>query len=119
VALFSGVAVHEARRGLGCSCTISLVGRALAGETNGHLAWSTPVTLGRWLQVTFFSRIFAETSYVRFVPASDHLGIACSFHIEKKVEKKVSPPISPFSEHKRWKLFFSPFLVPRPVYEFL
>ena len=25
--------------------------------------------------------------------------------IEKKVEKKVSPPISPFSEHKRWKLF--------------
>ena len=39
--------------------------------------------------------------------------------IENKVEKKVSPPISPFSEHKRWKLFFSPFLVPRPVYEFL
>jgi hypothetical protein len=25
--------------------------------------------------------------------------------IEKKVEKKVSPPISPFSKHKRWKLF--------------
>ena len=37
--------------------------------------------------------------------------------IEKKVEKKVSPPISPFLEHKRWKHFFSPFLVFFIVYE--
>ena len=28
----------------------------------------------------FFRPLFAETSYVRFVPASDHLGIACLFH---------------------------------------
>jgi hypothetical protein len=39
--------------------------------------------------------------------------------IEKKVKKKVSPPISPFSKHKRWKLFFSPFLVHSPAYGFL
>ncbi len=32
------------------------------------------------------------------------------FTTEKKVEKKVSPPISPFSEHKTLNLFFSPFL---------
>jgi hypothetical protein len=39
--------------------------------------------------------------------------------IEKKVEKKVSPPISPFLGGKRLNLFFSPFLDPLPVYEFL
>jgi hypothetical protein len=32
--------------------------------------------------------------------------------IEKKVEKKVSLPISPFSEHKRWKLFSHLFWLP-------
>jgi hypothetical protein len=32
--------------------------------------------------------------------------------IEKKVEKKVSPPISSFSEHKRWKLFSHLFWFP-------
>ncbi len=32
--------------------------------------------------------------------------------IEKKVEKKVSPPISPFLEHKKWKLFSHLFWFP-------
>jgi hypothetical protein len=28
----------------------------------------------------YFLPLFAETSYVSFVPASDHLDIACLFH---------------------------------------
>ena len=45
--------------------------------------------LGRWLQYGTFL-----TSYVHFVQTGEHLDIACISTIEKKVEKKVSPPIS-------------------------
>jgi hypothetical protein len=39
--------------------------------------------------------------------------------IGKKNEKKVSPPISPFFGGQKVEQFFSPFLDPLPVYEFL
>ncbi len=54
-----------------------------------------------------FFRVFAKTLYVRFVPTDEHLEIACFFHDWKKVEKKVSPPISPFLGDKRWNLFLT------------
>jgi len=39
------------------------------------------------------------------------LGGSSNGDVHRK-EKKMSPPISPFSEHKRWKLFFLPFWFP-------
>jgi hypothetical protein len=58
-------------------------------------------------------------SYACFVPGGDHLGIACIFHDWKKIKKKVSPPISPFLGGQKVEPFFSPYLDPLPVYEFL
>ncbi len=51
-------------------------------EKIGKKFWSAgspglrPVVTG----YLFFRPLFAETSYVRFVPASDYLGIAFFFH---------------------------------------
>ena len=67
---------------------------------------------------TFFSHLFANLSYVYFVPGGDHLGIACLFHDWKKVEKRWALQSHLFWGAKGWT-FFSPFLVSLPVYEFL
>ena len=42
----------------------------------GKVCVVRPVVTGYF----FFLLLFAETLYVHFVPASDHLGIACLFH---------------------------------------
>jgi hypothetical protein len=53
---------------------IIIVRRNLTGVGSGVLR---PVVTG---YLFFLLRLFAKTSYVRFVPASEHLGIASLFH---------------------------------------
>jgi hypothetical protein len=63
--------------------------RSKASEKGKASAYSSP-------SPPPFFRVFAKTTYVRFVPTGEHLAITCFFHNEIKVEKKASPPISPF-----------------------
>ena len=67
----------------------------------------------------FFRPLFAETSYVSFVPARDHLGIPKKFHDWKKGEKKGEPSDLTFFETQKVETFFSPFLAHSPAYGFL
>ena len=60
----------------------------------------------------FFRPLFAETSYVRFVPASDYLGIAFLFHDWKKGEKKGEPSDLTFFETQKVETFFLTFFGP-------
>jgi len=45
--------------------------------------------------------LFAKTSYVRFVPGGDHLGIACIFH-KRGVTKKSRIYFSPFYFYRQF-----------------
>ena len=60
----------------------------------------------------FFRPLFAETSYVSFVLARDHLGIPQKFHDWKKGEKKGESSDLTFFETQKVETFFLTFFGP-------